>query len=395
MRQPQRRAAVLCALGRSRLGHRAEGKGQIWRVRYEDGAAQPVIAWRESAGELRIAFDRPLPPDWKPGGASISTGPHTRAGDRFETMRPPYEVVKRQQADGVRGLEVTEMTTDGTLLTIKHAELDDATWLGIDVPGGYSLQSDSSGVIAEWQENGDGAAVTRRLPHIDLAVARELTKPSAHFAAFHQAGAGTLKLRTQLDLWQMLRPAVQRGARLDYEYAPERVTVTFASSTTPFELIHAGEHLKSTRGHVSHDVSISVTPEENRWLPIEIMMAHGSDQLPELTAYWSTAEDPRHRALQTRRFLMPWAKPVAASESRLPVRPEIQGGDWAKGKALFFSAKTNCSTCHQRDGEGEHIGPDLSSLPHRDYALGPPRHPAAIGLDQPRLPDPRGGADQR
>ena len=39
---------------------------------------------------------------------------------------------------------------------------------------------------------------------------------------------GELTLRTQLDLWDMLRPAVQPGSTLDYKPPPEQVTLTFA-----------------------------------------------------------------------------------------------------------------------------------------------------------------------
>ena len=363
-----------------------KGRGQIWRVRYQDGAPQPVMVWRHKPDELRIAFDRPLSEDWEAETTTVVASPNTRAGDRFETMRPPYEVVKRQQADGTQPLAVRESKVLGAhLVSIKTRAVAESTWLGIDLANGYSLQTDSSGVVAEWQPDG-GEPADFRLPHIDLDVARSLTAASPHFSLLQQSAAGELTLQTQLDLWRMLRPAIQRGARLDYEYAPETVTVTFSSPTSPFELQHAGKRLESTRGHVTHDASFKVTPSENRWVPIEIKLTHSGEALPKLTAYWSTAEDRRHRPFPTHRFLMPWAKPAAASESRMPARPEIQGGDWARGKSIFFGDKANCSTCHQRDGEGIHIGPDLSTLPHRDYTsvLQDIREPSAsINPDYP------------
>ena len=36
---------------------------------------------------------------------------------------------------------------------------------------------------------------------------------------------GEIVLRGQLDLTDMLRPAVQPGSKIDYEYPPESVTV--------------------------------------------------------------------------------------------------------------------------------------------------------------------------
>ena len=47
---------------------------------------------------------------------------------------------------------------------------------------------------------------------------------------------------------------------------------------------------------------------------------------------------------------------------------QLAGGDWVRGKELFFNAQANCHTCHTIRGEGGHIGPDLSNLPHRDLA---------------------------
>ena len=48
--------------------------------------------------------------------------------------------------------------------------------------------------------------------------------------------------------------------------------------------------------------------------------------------------------------------------------PELKGGDWARGRALFHGETAKCSTCHKVGGRGAEIGPDLSNLIHRDYA---------------------------
>jgi putative heme-binding domain-containing protein len=348
-----------------------KGKGQIWRVRYDDSAPQPVIAWRHTADEVRIAFDRPVSENWNVDGATIEASPNARSGDRFETMRPPYEVVRRQISNGRQTVNVVggaKLANQPTQVSLKLDEMPEATWLSLELPGGYSLQANTSGVVAEWKAD-SGGDWSAWVPHVDLDVARTLTMPSAGHQKFaRQTGVGTLTLRTQLNLWQMLRPAVQKDAQLDYDYAPEIVTVTFASASSPFEVIADGKHHESARGHVTHDVSLTLTPEDGRWLPLEIKLKHQGKAPPTFTAFWSTSEDRTPRALQTSRFLMPWAIPGTATGQHVPSRPEIRGGNWALGKALFFGNKALCSTCHQRDGAGTHIGPDLSTLPHRDYA---------------------------
>ncbi|MGI9241555.1 MAG: DUF7133 domain-containing protein, partial [Verrucomicrobiales bacterium] len=348
-----------------------KGMGQIWRVRYEDVAAQPVIAWRHAADELRIAFDRPIPENPGTGRAQIEASPNARSGDRFETMRPPYEVVKQQVSDGRRSLAAREIgRVDGepAMLSVKMEEFPDETWLSVELPGGYSLQANTGGVTAEWQA-ASGEGWDTWLPHLDLAASREFTSASPALRKLNGLeAAGTLTLRTQLDLWQMLRPAVQKGGQLDYQYAPETVTMTLASTSSPFEVLAGGKRHKSSRGHVTHDLSLTFIPEERHWIPLEITIPHPGGTGIDLTAFWSTSEDRRHRPFQSRRFLMPWAKPGIGSGLHLPSRPEIRGGNWAHGKRLFYGDKALCSSCHQRDGVGTHIGPDLSNLPHRDYA---------------------------
>jgi putative heme-binding domain-containing protein len=48
--------------------------------------------------------------------------------------------------------------------------------------------------------------------------------------------------------------------------------------------------------------------------------------------------------------------------------PEIAGGNWQRGKKIFYSEQPGCFKCHQVAGEGGKIGPDLSNLIYRDYA---------------------------
>ena len=46
--------------------------------------------------------------------------------------------------------------------------------------------------------------------------------------------------------------------------------------------------------------------------------------------------------------------------------PELSGGDFQRGKTLFFSDKLKCGSCHAIRGEGKLIAPDLSNLASRD-----------------------------
>ncbi len=357
----------LCAhSGDPDWGTGPKGKGTLWRIRYTP-KPQPVMAWRESPSEVRVAFDRPIAPS--ADQIHIEASPHARAGDRYESFAPGYEVVKAQQAEGRRLVEVhgVRMLSENSV-AIQTETLAEQTWLSVDLPE-YALQANAHGVRARWSGEED-AAWEGWLPHVDLDVSRAFLHSSAlysgRFADLQEPGV--LTVTTQLDLWQMLHPAIQKGAHLDYQYAPETVTVTFASTTGPLTLRWGNQYRTSTRGHVSHDVSLSLTVTENRWVPITLTLDHPGEGPPALTASWSTMRDRRARAFPTRRFVQPWTTPDAPPVAAVPVRPETQGGSWARGKALYFGEKALCSHCHAIRGTGQHLGPDLSNLPFRDYA---------------------------
>jgi putative heme-binding domain-containing protein len=116
-----------------------------------------------------------------------------------------------------------------------------------------------------------------------------------------------------------------------------------------------------------HEVWLTTSPAGNAWLPVDLTLKSTDKAGANLDVSWFTAEDPRPRALPLRRILLPWAgQSVAlALANRIP---EIEGGDWERGKKVFFSEQAACSKCHQVGGEGETIGPDLSNLIYRDYA---------------------------
>ena len=80
------------------------------------------------------------------------------------------------------------------------------------------LGYDLCGVDATWRPEAGEEGWTGWLPHLDLAVARAFTAGSAEHDRLWEAiePPGRLTLRTRLDLWQMLRPAVQPGSTTGY-----------------------------------------------------------------------------------------------------------------------------------------------------------------------------------
>lgn len=314
-------------------GSGPDGKGRLYRIRRVDPETpQAVAAWAHGPQEVRVAFDRPLEPA-QAKQPSIEWGRYVDAGDRFESVRPGYQVVQDQLAAPRFDLPVlaVQMTADRRTLILATAPQPEAAGYALSLPG-LDLRYDLHGVEARWE--GVEGSWSGWLPHLDLAVARALTKGSAmHDALWSLCGKpGRLTLRTKLDLRNVLRPEVQPGARLDHAPAEETVTLEVEGAVRKdaetFELATPGT----------------------------------------LRVSMHTAEDPRPRALPLRRFLLPWA---VLQRERAPAAraiPELAGGRWREGRELFFGDQAACGKCHRFDGRGAEIGPDLSNLPQRDYA---------------------------
>lgn len=344
---------VACHSGAPDWGTGPKGQGKLFRIRHRGSQApQPVFAYAEGPTETRIVFDRPL----NLGDlqnlrerSDISMGRYVAAGDRFESMRPGYQVVKDQMEIARYQLPVLSaaVTPDRREIVLgTEPRVEDSNYAIAITEDNIDVLSDLNGV----ETTVDGKR--HWLPHLDLNVARELTKASASHRQLFNEGK-TLTLKTQLDLHLMLRPAIQPGSKLDYQYPGEWVTVVF-DSDQPMQL----------NGQSSKHLELTSAGRKDDWLPIELQIPAAA----KLSVHWYTMEDERPRAFPLRRFKLPWAKPASKRSGEYKrVIPEIAGGDWNNGRKLFFSEQLACGKCHQVNGQGGSIGADLSNLVHRDY----------------------------
>jgi putative heme-binding domain-containing protein len=348
------------------------GPGKLYKIAYRDqNVAQPVTAWPASPSEVHIAFDRPL--DEKQlklltdkSKVSIEFGEQVRAGDRFESFRPGYEVVSRQMSAQRRDLAVHSVQVSPDLRTLilstsRHPQ--DAHYAmtlprqaeaaaALSQHATIDLDYDLCGVAAEFASDGK-TLWSGWLPHFDLQVSRTFTEQSAEHQLLWkllEENRGALHLTARISAKSMLRPAVQPGARIDYEWPEESVQWHFTSSR-PYEAHWADgdEDARELR------VSLEIDPQVST----------------EFEIAWSTNEDDRRRALPLSRMKLPWAPEAGAAQEASPApyeRPELAGGDWSRGRKLFFSEEAACSKCHTHFGNGGRIGPDLSNLSERDYA---------------------------
>jgi putative heme-binding domain-containing protein len=382
---PRGDLVVACHSGAPDWGTGPNGEGKLFHITYRDtNAPQPVLAWNSTPTEIRVTFDRPLDPLQLRNltkQTKITMGKYVTAGDRFETLRPGYRVVQDELATPRYELPVLYATLSPNSRTLalvtspRNSAVNyavtlpglgrgrDATPLAYELPqhSAIDLLTDLTGVEAEWR--GEKTNWSGWLPHPDLQVARELTSISAEHRALWQniTHQGTLRLRGQLDIWQMLRAATQPGSKLDYEYPPENVTVVFRS-TGDLKLT-----ARNARRISEHETQLTTESARNKWVPFELT---ATARAPIVEVFWFTAEDPRFRPLPLRRLLLPWAKPYDADsfESAPRETPEIAGGNWQRGREIFFSDRAACYKCHTIRNEGGRVAPDLSNLVHRDYA---------------------------
>ncbi len=387
------------------------GKGKLYKISFTDkDHPQPVAIWAAGPQEVRIAFDRELDPQHLKQLTSqtkISYGAYVRAGDRFEVLQPPYEVVKRQQREPRFDLPVysVQMASDRRTLILTTAPMRETVHYAVTLPGmgrpglpdkdppvgkdlpqhpQIDLDYQLTGVLASWEPKGDGAKWSGWLPHLDLNVAKAFSQGSASHKQLWTAlkGPGTLTVRTQLNLTDMLRPAVQPGSRLDHEFPQEKVTVTITASDA-FTLQQSSTSPKRERGTEDKplpsrrtagkrfEAQITVAPKPNEPIPIELVLTV-TEGAPMLQVAWHTAEDDRPRPMPLHRLLLPWAELPGRAGGVNPLLsqrtiPELNGGSWARGRKVFLSEEAACSKCHVLHGQGGAIGPDLNNLVHRDY----------------------------
>jgi putative heme-binding domain-containing protein len=92
---------VSCHSGEPDWGTGPKGEGKIFQIRYTDlEAPQPTKVWAAASNEVRIVFDRVLDATVTNGArrARIEFGEYVSAADRLEVLKPPYKVVKQQDA---------------------------------------------------------------------------------------------------------------------------------------------------------------------------------------------------------------------------------------------------------------------------------------------------------
>ncbi len=382
-----------------------EGFGHLYKIEPDRSElSRPVFAYAASPTELHVVFDRPLRGEhWRSihEKAELIYGRFVRAGERYETLAPPYQIVQMQLASKRYRLPIysSRLADDGHTLVFRTGPQARGVWYALTLP-----RADASGhgdgirqdpyIDLDYTLNGtllevlapDGRKLWGGwLPHVDLDAARTFTAASRpHSQLWHLRAAGTRwHFRTQLRLDHMLRPQKQIGTELADELPPEEVTVRFLANC-PLELTVDKGRISTVSGRAAvpprlHELSreqqvgwwqeFTVTVGRRVAWPVQLVLRPIANPVRLVVAY-RTNEDPRWRPLPCEKLLLPWATvetDEAVGEDLGSLRPELREASWGRGRQLFFGKKASCGKCHRIRGRGGQIGPDLSNLIHRDY----------------------------
>ena len=196
---------VCCHSGLPDWGTGPKGDGKIFRISYTDrNAPQPIKVWAEGAREVRVRFDKPLDPSVTnavvvgrdpgrlgekagksssegsltgPSGVRVLTnepsndiefGEYVRAADRYEVLKPPYQVVKQQEAAPRGRLRITgaRLEADPRTLVITTDPHPRSAKYALTIPGVKARAATGAGATVDLDYDAivDQAAVTAAPP---------------------------------------------------------------------------------------------------------------------------------------------------------------------------------------------------------------------------------------
>ncbi len=359
---------VSCHSGKPDWGTGPNGEGKIFKITHSDlRAPQPVAVWASGLMEVSVAFDRAIDSAVtnQTGKMVIEFGEFVSAADRLEVLKPPYQVVTRQEATPRGRLTVVaaRLSNDGRTLTLATDPHPQSVRYALTIPGvrargaapvaasavdvDYSL----SGVEAKWLARGQRTGSwSGWLPHFDSQINESFLAQSTEHKRLwnflHRPGR--LEMRSSLQL-------------------PGSTNTLRISANTPFEF-SAGTtaSVRSALKDGKHVVEAVVVPSGTT-VPVSIS-AVTSAKVPEIHVSCSSELNSEMRPLPFGTIRLPWAPPLTPVSTEQGTKTELAGGDYERGRDLFFGEKLKCSTCHRIRAEGALTGPDLSNLVHKDAA---------------------------
>lgn len=384
---------VACHSGPPDWGTGPKGEGRIFKITHPGKEIpQPVWQWASAPDEFRVAFDKELnPEEWKGLIAStdryspnslhvrsirIEAGTHVMPGDRFEVIRPGYQVVRDQMAAARQDVEVLGLSLSAARRTIilRVPRQTDPVGYAVTLPLPESWIQKSA--IPQKPEmdvlvtlNGVGVvdptdeAPQQVLPHPVSAVSLKLLEGWDGLKDYWKRQQEKLPAPYALGFINIVSPvfpAIQPGATLDW-ISDETLTGKWDAIATPLR-----EYGWPPLGY-----GVAISGGKKSWFPTEpdrkwAATLGASLLADELLLAESSDDDPSAMVpISPQRLFVPWARAVESGNLLVPVARSLPG-NWLAGRRVFFSAEAACSTCHQIRSEGIAVGPDLTNLTSRD-----------------------------
>jgi putative heme-binding domain-containing protein len=350
------------------------GKGTLYKIRYRDRETpQPVATWSTAPGEFAVAFDRPCSIEQFQdviSGMHLEAGKYVGPGDRFETLRPGYQIVQMQQAERRQRFEIDtiSLSSDRTVLSVRTRPDPVATSYALTLPARAApretgaetapakslrirsieeldLALNRLGIQMDWHPQsppsptaspptaspptaspptaspGDSSSEERQsadairswLPHFDTDVTAQLlgSWPGHQLLRTIWEQSGELRLRTQLRCGNWLQPVTQPGSKLD-EPLPAEEAILNWYGRMPFAVRIGDQEFRADRDKAGRFLVRSSLAGLVGWKSLELRMATGlplesQPGQPILSVAFSTADDARLRPLGVDRFRLPWA----------------------------------------------------------------------------------------
>ena len=252
---------VCCHSGLPDWGTGPQGAGKIFKISYTDtNAPQPVIAWAASSNEVRVAFDQPIDASITNhvGEMKIEFGEFVRAADRYEVLKPPYKVVKDQEATPRGTLKVftAKLENENQTLVLATAPHTQAVNYALALSGvktkgkqstgaAVDLDYDLNGVKADWAKNLPKHSINS-IPQIEMVITgdwqrgRELFFGAQKCFTCHRVrGEGAtvgpdLSNLVSRDAASVLRDIKEPSASINPDYVAYNVTLNDDRELTGF-----------------------------------------------------------------------------------------------------------------------------------------------------------------
>lgn len=396
---PQGDMLVACHSGPPDWGTGPKGEGRIFKVKYTGKEVpQPVWAWASAPDEFTIAFDKELKPEeWANRVAHypvleassavsdhlqpsksvafiplestvrIEAGQHVSAGDRFETIRPGYQVVRDQMAAPRRDVKVLglSLSADRRNILLKVPRQTEPVGYAVTLPLPESWLQQSA--VPQKPEldvlvtlNGVEVIVANTVTNLQRGAlrAKEIL-PVADPLAGLLLMDGSMRHET---FGKLFDP--KEAAALDSFY----VTGILTDSNPFVPRVQAGSALDWTPPHFTDKTVVEffapwtdpakVQPAKFRRFDVRPGLATGIHAGHTIFKSGEAAVP-----LPAANVLLPWAEEKSGDMAAR--KPDAPHGNWLEGRQLYFG-EAACFTCHQIRGEGIAVGPDLTNLVSRD-----------------------------